>query len=107
MSLPIPKTAFLSVSPLEPVLVFSSPHDAATFQLHYKQSRIIKSQNPCWVFLPLPQGLLRVRTAKGGDVAFDFESATQAATWDKEVGQIGRVFKGKEKVVYVGFEKGQ
>jgi hypothetical protein len=107
MSIPLPKTAFLSLSPLEPVLVFSTAHDAATFQLQHKQGRILASQDKCWVFLPLPKGLLRVRTAKGGDVAFDFETMMQAAAWNKEVGQIGRVFKGKENVIYVGVEKFQ
>ncbi|ORY01193.1 hypothetical protein BCR34DRAFT_668032, partial [Clohesyomyces aquaticus] len=45
-------TAFISVQPLEPVLVFSSADDAAYFQQHCRQGRILAEQNPRWVFLP-------------------------------------------------------
>lgn len=46
-----------------------------------------------------------MRTAKNGDVAFDFETGVQAASWNREVGEVGRRFEGKERVVYLGKEK--
>jgi hypothetical protein len=101
----LPKTAHLNIHPLEPVLVFSTPEDAAKFQQQHKQSRILVSESRCWVFLPLPDGLKRVRTAKGGDVAFEFEKAEQAVRWNREMGEVGRRYRGKDEIVYLGDEK--
>jgi hypothetical protein len=113
MAPPTILSAFLSVTPLEPVLVFSSPEDASTFQSRCKQGRILHESAPNWVYLPLPPGLLRVRTARRGDVAFDFESERAARDFDKSIKGLGRIYenrnqrgeRGWEKVVYLGKEK--
>ncbi|KAF2824932.1 hypothetical protein CC86DRAFT_446983 [Ophiobolus disseminans] len=108
MSPPSILSAFLSVTPLEPVLVFPSSEDAALFQSRCKQGRIISSERPNWVYLPLPPGLLRVRTAREGDVAFDFESERAAGDFDRSIKGLGRVYenprgeRGWEKCVYLG-----
>ncbi|KAH3972745.1 hypothetical protein HBH70_144270 [Parastagonospora nodorum] len=111
MSPPSILSAFLSVSPLEPVLVFSSPEDAAMFQSRCKQARIMPSARQSWVYLPMPDGLVRVRTARMGDVAFDFDSEKSAKEFNASIKHLGRVFenrkgdRGWEKVVYLGKEK--
>jgi len=111
MSPPPLLSAFLSVTPLEPVLVFPTPDDAALFQSRCKQGRILSSTRQNWVYLPLPEGLLRVRTARKGDVAFDFESERCAREFDKSIKGLGRIYenprgdRGWERVVYLGREK--
>ncbi|EAT80901.1 hypothetical protein HBI56_186270 [Parastagonospora nodorum] len=111
MSPPSILSAFLSVSPLEPVLVFSSPEDAAMFQSRCKQARIMPSARQSWVYLPMPDGLVRVRTARMGDVAFDFDSEKSAKEFNASIKHLGKVFenrkgdRGWEKVVYLGKEK--
>ena len=60
------------------------------------------------MFLPLPNGLLRVRTAKDGDIAFDFDSSVHAKAFNDSIKTLGRVFsKTKDmptwdRTVYVG-----
>jgi hypothetical protein len=104
-------SAFISLQPLEPVLVFSSPEDAALFQSRCKQGRILPNSRQSWVYLPMPEGLLRVRTAKMGDVAFDFDHERNAKEFNSSIKSLGRIFgspkgsNGWEKVVYLGKEK--
>src|SRR5262245_25688427 len=86
-------TAFLSVQPLEPVLVFHSSDDAAYFQSHCKQGRIMSDQRSKWVFLPMPEGLLRVRTARGGDVSFDFDGHGNARRFNESIKGLGKIFQ--------------
>lgn len=113
MAPPHPLSAFLSVRPHEPVLVFASADDAYAFQTRYcRQGRIYPAPaRQSWVYVPLPEGLLRVRTARKGDVAFDFESERAASEFNKSLAYTGRVYenprgdRGWEKVVYVGKEK--
>jgi len=52
-----------------------------------------------------------VRTARKGDVAFDFESERCAREFDKSIKGLGRIYenprgdRGWERVVYLGREK--
>lgn len=61
-----------------------------------------------WVYLPMPDGLLRVRTARQGDVAFDFGSEKHANEFNASIKSLGRIYAspkgdyGWEKVVYLG-----
>jgi hypothetical protein len=111
MSPPTIISAFLSVTPLEPVLVFSNPEDAALFQSRCKQGRIMPSARQSWVYLPMPDGLLRVRTARLGDVAFDFDSEKHAKEFNASIKSLGRIYasprddRGWERMVYLGKEK--
>lgn len=104
-------SAFISLQPLEPVLVFANDNDAALFQSRCKQGRILPTSRQSWVYLPLPEGLLRVRTARKGDVAFDFDSEKNAAEFNKSIKSLGTIYTspkgdhGWEKVVYLGKEK--
>jgi hypothetical protein len=111
MAPPAIVSAFLSVQPLEPVLVFSNPDDAALFQSRCKQGRILPGSKQSWVYLPMPEGLLRVRTARLGNVAFDFESEKCAREFNAGIKTLGSIYAspkgdhGWEKVVYLGREK--
>lgn len=104
-------SAFLSVKPLEPVLVFATPEDAALFQSRCRQGRILPLARQTWVYLPMPDGLLRVRTAKMGDVALDFDTERNARDFNSSIKGLGRIFgnprgvDGWERVVYVGRHK--
>ena len=111
MSPPTVVSAFMSLQPLEPVFVFLSDSDAAIFQSRCKQGRILPNSKQNWVYLPLPQGLQRVRTARRGDVAFDFDTASNANEFNKTIKNLGTIYAsprgdyGWEKVVYLGKEK--
>lgn len=104
-------TAYMSISPLEPVLVFASPEEAASFQSHRKQGRILFKEPQSHVYLPMPQGLLKVRTARDGDVAFDFDSDKHAKEFNASIRNLGRILLSPvgqhswEKTVYVGKPK--
>ncbi|KAF2685998.1 hypothetical protein K458DRAFT_416360 [Lentithecium fluviatile CBS 122367] len=94
-------TSFLSVVPNEPVLVFSTNEDAARFQSHCRQGRILPDQRHKWVFLPMPSGLLRVRTARGGDVAYDFDSHYHACKFNDSISGLGRIYQNtREKPIF-------
>ncbi|KAF1958263.1 hypothetical protein CC80DRAFT_27433 [Byssothecium circinans] len=101
-------SSFLSVTPLEPVLVFHNADDAAYFQTHCKQGRILPDQRSRWVFLPMPAGLLRVRTARCGDVAYDFDTHGHARAFNDSIKGLGRIFQNTkerpemERSVYLG-----
>jgi hypothetical protein len=109
MSPPSILTSFLSVQPLEPVLVFSTTDDAAYFQSLCKQGRILPNpQRSKWVFLPMPDGLLRVRTAQRGDVAYDFFSHSHARAFNESVRGLGKILQNSrdrpdaDRTVYLG-----
>ncbi|KAF2249561.1 hypothetical protein BU26DRAFT_319952 [Trematosphaeria pertusa] len=101
-------SSFLSVQPLEPVLVFNTVDDAAYFQTHCKQGRILPDQRSRWVFLPMPEGLLRVRTARNGDVAYEFDSHQHARAFNDSIKGLGRIFQNThdkpiwDRTVYLG-----
>lgn len=101
-------SAFLSVTPLEPVLVFHNSDDAIYFQSRCHQGRILPDQRSNWVFLPLPEGLLRVRKARGGDIAFDFDSNGYARRFNDSIKGMGLIYNNTpqnprfDRVVYVG-----
>jgi hypothetical protein len=101
----------ISLHPLEPVLVFSNDANASLFQSRCKQARILPSSLQSWVYLPMPEGLLRVRTARQGDVAFDFDSERRAREFNSSIRGLGRVYDspkgdfGWERVVYLGMVK--
>lgn len=40
----------------------------------------------------MPAGLLRVRTARNGDVAYDFSSAHEAKEFNSSVKNVGNIF---------------
>lgn len=111
MSPPAILSAFLSVRPHEPVLIFSTDTDAALFQSRCKQGRILPASRQSWVYLPLPDGLLRVRTARQGNVAFDFESDKAAKEFNSSIKSLGLIYAnpkgdhGWEKIVYLGRKK--
>ncbi|KAF2476945.1 uncharacterized protein BDR25DRAFT_330892 [Lindgomyces ingoldianus] len=101
-------TSFISLQPLEPVLVFNAADDAAYFQTHCRQGRILYDQNPRWVFLPMPEGLLRVRTARFGDVCYEFDSHRHASQFNESIKGLGRILQNTrekpvwDRSVYVG-----
>jgi len=102
-------SSFLSVVPPEPVLVFISADEAARFQSQCTQGRIYHgNQNPRWVYLPMPKGLQRVRTATFGDIAFEFDSDGHADAFNKSIKSLGKVYQNTrdnpnfEKTVYLG-----
>lgn len=101
-------SSFISIQPLEPVLVFATTGDAEYFQSHCRQGRILSEQSPRWVFLPMPQGLIRVRTAHGGDVAFDFASHREAVAFNRSIKEVGKIFANtpdrpqRDQIVYLG-----
>lgn len=105
---PTIRTAFLSVKPFEPVLVFDSIEEAHWFQDKVRQGRILPDQSSKWVFLPLPDGLLRVRTARDGDIAFDFDGPGNAKWFNDSIKSLGRVFPRTvekptwDRTVYLG-----
>lgn len=106
--LPTIQTAFLSAKPLEPVLVFSSAEEALRFQDKVRQGRIYPNESQAWVYVPLPDGLLRARTTRGGDIAFDFDSPSHADRFNQSIKKAGRIFskthvKSKfDQTVYIG-----
>lgn len=101
-------TSFLSVKPLEPVLVFNTNEDAAYFQSHCRQGRILADQRLRWVFLPMPEGLLRVRTAHNGDVSYDFSTHHHAREFNESISNLGRIYQNthdkpiRDRSVYLG-----
>ncbi|PVH97570.1 hypothetical protein DM02DRAFT_79387 [Periconia macrospinosa] len=105
---PVIISAFLSVVPLEPVLVFPNSDEASYFQTRCKQGRILYDQQSNWVYLPMPKGLLRVRAAARGDVAFDFDSASNARHFNDSIKNLGRIYQDKnlgshrDRRVYLG-----
>ncbi|KAF2084750.1 hypothetical protein K490DRAFT_48569 [Saccharata proteae CBS 121410] len=104
---PQPRAAFLSVHPLEPVLVFSSSAEARSYTGFNPLGRIYPRHTD-WVFLPLPENLMRVQTTRKGDIAFVFKTKQQAESWHREIGSVGRHYAEqgaaelKLRTVYVG-----
>jgi len=101
-------SSFLSVQPLEPVLVFHSAEDAAYFQTHCcTQGRIFPDQLTR-LYLPMPEGLLRVRTAKYGDAGYDFDTSRHATLFNESIVGLGRIYESTrerrnlDRSVYVG-----
>lgn len=101
------ESAFLSFVPLEPVLVFSSDVDSQAFRNLCSGGRIYH-EHPKWVFMPMPQGLLRVRTAQRGDIAVEFESARAAQAWNDAIKNVGTIERSSsrrpdwDRTVYLG-----
>ena len=101
------ETAFISIKPLEPVLVASDSAFARHLRDHVHGGRIYSS-HPTWVYVPMPEGLLRVRKAKGGDIAFEFEHSQQARAWNGNIDKQGKIFANdhdnpyRDRNVYVG-----
>ncbi|KAF2437166.1 hypothetical protein EJ08DRAFT_574340, partial [Tothia fuscella] len=85
-------TAFLSVTPLEPVLVFHTAKEAKAYQEYYNSMARIYPQQPDSVYLPLPDGLVSCRTARRGDVAFVFSSTCEAAAFGR-ASRVGRIYR--------------
>jgi hypothetical protein len=107
---PEPRTAFLSLEPLEPVLCFKNEKDAKYYQDYFNSmGRIYPEQADC-VYLPMPPGLVSVRTARRGDVAFVFKTSSEAQAFDRTV-RVGRIYHsdlpmkmGRNRTVYLGIE---
>jgi len=110
MAPPTIVSAFLSARPLEPVLVFETSDDAAHFQSRLKQGRILYTERPGsrWVYLPMPDGLMRVRTAAMGDIAFEFDSRGHASAFNESIKGLGKIFPSTkdrpiwDRTVYLG-----
>src|SRR5579871_2775959 len=100
-------TAFFSIKPHEPVLVTLNAESARHLRDHVHGGRIYSS-HPTWVYVPMPEGLLRIRKAKGGDIVFEFEHSYQAKAWNENIDKQGKIFgntKDKpywDRTVYVG-----
>ncbi|KAF2712967.1 hypothetical protein K504DRAFT_497804 [Pleomassaria siparia CBS 279.74] len=108
---PAPISAFLSLQPLEPVFVFNSSEDAERFQNHLRQGRLLHNHLPGsrWVYMPMPNGLLRVRTAlMRGGVAFDFDGAGHAREFQESILHLGKIYSNtnespvQNRTVYLG-----
>jgi len=95
------KIAYLSLISHEPVLVFSTNKDARNFRDKVSGGRI-SEDTPTWVYMPMPRGLLMVRSSKYGEVAFDFRDAESAQEWNKEIASVGRNYAERKKSVYLG-----
>jgi hypothetical protein len=56
----------------------------------------------------MPAGLVRVRTSRNGDIAYDFESARQANDFNLSIKSLGKVYMNTrekptwDRSVYVG-----
>ncbi|KAH8702798.1 hypothetical protein GQ44DRAFT_764337 [Phaeosphaeriaceae sp. PMI808] len=111
MAPPAPPTimsAYVSISPLEPVVVFSSIEEAVRFQSYCKQGRILPNARQTCVYLPMPHGLLRVRTAKDGDTAFDFDTNKNAMDFNGSILNLGRINihqNSSQRTLYLGMRK--
>jgi hypothetical protein len=107
---PQPVTAFLSLDPLEPVLRFRTERDAKIYQDYYNSMGRIYPEQPDCIYLPLPPGLVSVRTATRGDVAFVFKSVSEASAFNRMC-RVGRLYHsdlpgkgGYNRTVYLGVE---
>jgi hypothetical protein len=85
-----------------------NPSSPSSFSTHYcKQGRIFPDQRTR-VYLPMPEGLLRVRTARNGDTGYDFDTARHASVFNDSIMALGRVFQsttsnpGWDRSVYLG-----
>jgi hypothetical protein len=59
------------------------------------------------VFVPLPQGLIRVYNTKGGDVGYEFDTHEQAKSFNHSIKDVGTIDnsssnKNLNKRVYLG-----
>jgi hypothetical protein len=100
---PCPVSSFLSINPLEPVLVFPDVNEAWEFRHSCNVARILDAdQHPTWVYVPLPDGVVRVYTAKHGDVAYEFRSSNEAKAFNHAIKNVGTVFGDHSHRVYVG-----
>jgi hypothetical protein len=105
---PEPRTAFLSLDPLEPVLRFKNDDDAKYYQDYFNSMGRIYPEQPDCVYLPMPPGLVSVRTAKRGDVAFVFKTSHDAQAFNRMC-RVGRIYHsdikiGYTRTVYLGIE---
>lgn len=102
-------SAFISLTPTEPVLVFATSHDATHFITRCKTG-VPSRTRPWQVYLPTPPGLKRVRTTRNGDVAFDFDSEKHATGFNERIRHLGTIYAnpkeevGWERTVYLGRE---
>lgn len=103
-------SAFLSACPMEVVLVFSTPNDAWAF-CNFSRAGRIGTHRPTWVYLPLPRGLLRVRPASRGNVAFDFASSADASRFQAMILGLGTIYPSTafhphhSRTVYIGWSR--
>jgi hypothetical protein len=100
---PRPLTSFLSITPLEPVLVFSNEKEAQEFRAKCNTARILHAhEHPNRVYLPLPHGLDRVYTATGGDVGYEFHKHEDAKAFNISINEVGSIFNEKRNKVFLG-----
>ncbi len=103
-------SAFLSVSPMEAVLVFATPNDAWTFCSLSRAGRV-GTYRPTWVYLPLPRGLLRVRPGSRGNVAFDFARTSDAMSFQAMILGLGTIYPSTafhsrhSRTLYIGWSR--
>lgn len=95
------KSAYLSKSAQEPVLLFYSPADAAQFRALYRNGRIF-DHDRAKVYLPRPRNLVGTRVAARGDFAFVFPTREDASAWNESVYGVGKMFEFDKVSVCVG-----
>jgi hypothetical protein len=95
-------TAFLSVKPLEVVLVADNHNYAKWLAYYVKDGRLDPAKDSHWVWVPLPRDLKLVRKGSEGNIVFEFDRKDSAATFLKNLGGKGFIKKGREDNVYVG-----
>jgi len=89
-------------------MVFSTTEDAENFRRDCMVGRILHiNEHGNWVFVPLPQGLVRVYTAKAGDVGYEFYTHEQAKTFNHSIKEVGTIYNSSSnrnlsKRVYLG-----
>jgi hypothetical protein len=98
---PLPVTSFLSITPLEPVLVFASEKDAHDFRANCNLARILHRRQPTWVYVPLPRDLERVYTAMRGDVCYEFHNHGAAKTFNTDIEDVGTIYNDRNTKVYL------
>ena len=72
--------------------MFESPEAARAFQAACPLGRIY-TITPRWVYLPLPESLLRARAARGGLMSWEFSQSQQAADFHREICSVGTVYQ--------------
>ncbi|OCK75632.1 hypothetical protein K432DRAFT_386058 [Lepidopterella palustris CBS 459.81] len=107
-----PIWTFLSLNPVQPVIVFPSASDASRFLAQYhsqnpsQKGAHIPLTHPHHVRLPLPNGLEYVRGAENGETTFVFKKKEEGEHWLKSLGGLGMMHvdgkKDHERAVFIG-----
>jgi len=96
-----PRTGFLLMKPLEIVFQFDKEGDAKNFSASVKEAQLDNKINT-WVRLSVPEGLVRVYTAKKGDIGFEFNNKDHAKKWAQHLVTLGKTLESRPERVYIG-----